>query len=153
MACLLQELRRYISDLKDFVRMDPEGMSTMVANLNRTTKEGLSFSQRYLPSNRQSQFHYIICLLPEFRWGTKVAFQHCGITITWYIPSPECHIFSHPAINLVKEQTMTELINHCDKKIVMERWTQLKLIFWATAWSLNKWKTWCKLYLASIKGF
>lgn len=41
----------------------------MVASLNQTTIEGLSFDQRCLSNNRPNQFHYIICLLPEFRWG------------------------------------------------------------------------------------
>jgi len=80
MACLLRELRRYLSDFKGFARMDLEGIRAVVANLHQTTS--LSFSQLYLSSNRPNQFHYIIYLLPEIRWGKNVAFQHCGITIT-----------------------------------------------------------------------
>lgn len=67
MACFLQELRRYTSELKGLARMDLKGMSTVVANLNQTTKKGLPFNQGYLSNNRPNQFHYIICLLPEFR--------------------------------------------------------------------------------------
>lgn len=107
MVWLLQELRRDILDFKGLTRIKLAWMSTMVANLYRPAKEGLSFIQGYLPTNRQNPFHYTICFLPEFRCGKTVAIQHCEITIMWYIPLPRCHIFSHPEINLIEEQTMT----------------------------------------------